>query len=35
MDENEIGELILGCALKVHNALGPGLLERLRGVPGI
>jgi GxxExxY protein len=27
MDANEIGELILGCALKVHKALGPGLLE--------
>ena len=27
MDENEIGELTLGGALKVHRALGPGLLE--------
>ena len=27
MDENAIGEAILGCALKVHRALGPGLLE--------
>ncbi len=27
MDENAIGESILGCALKVHKALGPGLLE--------
>ena len=27
MDENEIGERILGCALEVHRALGPGLLE--------
>ena len=26
-DENRIGELILGCALKVHKAIGPGLLE--------
>ena len=25
--ENEIGETILGCAIKVHSALGPGLLE--------
>jgi GxxExxY protein len=25
--ENEIGEIILGCAIKVHSALGPGLLE--------
>ena len=27
MDENEIGKQILGCALKVHRILGPGLLE--------
>ena len=27
MDDNELGELILGCALKVHKVLGPGLLE--------
>jgi GxxExxY protein len=27
MDENAIGEALLGCALKVHRALGPGLLE--------
>jgi GxxExxY protein len=27
MDENAIGEKVLGCALKVHRALGPGLLE--------
>jgi GxxExxY protein len=27
VDENEIGERMLGCALKVHKALGPGLLE--------
>lgn len=27
MDENEVGERVLGCALKVHKALGPGLLE--------
>ncbi|MBX3483628.1 GxxExxY protein [Phenylobacterium sp.] len=27
MDENLIGERILGCALRVHRALGPGLLE--------
>jgi GxxExxY protein len=25
--ENEIGEKVLGCALTVHRALGPGLLE--------
>ena len=27
MDENEIGSRVLGCALKVHKTLGPGLLE--------
>ncbi|MBI1775430.1 MAG: GxxExxY protein [Proteobacteria bacterium] len=27
MDENQIGETVLGCALSVHKALGPGLLE--------
>ena len=27
MDENEIGEAILGCALRVHRILGAGLLE--------
>ncbi len=27
MDENDIGRKVLGCALKVHKALGPGLLE--------
>ena len=27
MDENELGERLLGYALKVHRALGPGLLE--------
>jgi GxxExxY protein len=27
VDENEVGERVLGCALKVHKALGPGLLE--------
>ena len=28
MEENEIGERVIGCALTVHKALGPGLLER-------
>ena len=27
MKENEITEIIIGCAIKVHKALGPGLLE--------
>ncbi len=27
MSENEIGEVLLGCAIKVHTVLGPGLLE--------
>ena len=27
MGENEIGRIVVDCALKVHKALGPGLLE--------
>lgn len=27
MEENEITEIIIGCAMKVHSVLGPGLLE--------
>lgn len=27
MEDNEITEKIIGCAIKVHKALGPGLLE--------
>jgi len=27
MTENELSNRILGCAIKVHKALGPGLLE--------
>lgn len=27
MSENEITERVIGCAIKVHTALGPGLLE--------
>ncbi len=27
MNENELSKLVFDCALKVHKALGPGLLE--------
>ncbi|MEX1137893.1 MAG: GxxExxY protein [Bacteroidota bacterium] len=27
MHENEISERVIGCAIQVHKALGPGLLE--------
>jgi GxxExxY protein len=27
VDENAVGDRLLGCALRVHRALGPGLLE--------
>ena len=27
MSENEVGDVILGATMKVHSALGPGLLE--------
>lgn len=27
MTENEIGKIVVNCAIKVHKALGPGLLE--------
>ena len=27
MIENELSNLVIGCAIKVHSALGPGLLE--------
>jgi GxxExxY protein len=27
LTENELGEAMLGCAVRVHKALGPGLLE--------
>ena len=27
MNENEIGSLIVDCAVRLHRALGPGLLE--------
>jgi len=29
MDVNEITEIIIGCAIKVHRQLGPGLLESI------
>lgn len=28
MHENEISERIIGCCIRVHRALGPGLLEK-------
>ena len=27
MDDNELGTTLIGCAIQVHRALGPGLLE--------
>lgn len=27
MEENEIKALVIGCVIKVHSALGSGLLE--------
>lgn len=27
MTENELSNTIIGCAIKVHSSLGPGLLE--------
>jgi GxxExxY protein len=27
INENELSNIIIGCAIKVHSALGPGLLE--------
>ena len=27
MDENELSRIVIGLAIKVHSALGPGLLE--------
>ena len=27
MVENDLSQIIIGCAIKVHTALGPGLLE--------
>ena len=29
MDENEIGRIVVDCAVKVHMRLGPGLLENV------
>ncbi len=29
MTENQISKLIIGCAIEVHKALGPGLLENI------
>ena len=27
MTENQLSNIVIGCAIKVHSALGPGLLE--------
>lgn len=27
LSENELSNIIIGCAIEVHNQLGPGLLE--------
>jgi len=27
MNENDIGQMVIDCAVKLHKALGPGLLE--------
>jgi len=27
MNENELSNIVIGCALRVHRTLGPGLLE--------
>ena len=31
MTENELSHVVVGCALRVHSALGPGLLESAYG----
>jgi len=33
MTENELSYKIIGCAMKVHSALGPGLVERQVALP--
>jgi GxxExxY protein len=29
LNENELSKIVIGLAIEVHNALGPGLLERI------
>ncbi len=29
MKEDDLTQMIIGCAYKVHNALGPGFLEKV------
>ena len=28
LNENELSKIVIGLAIKVHNVLGPGLLEK-------
>ena len=31
MDENQIGTINVDCAVQLHQAIGPGLLDRVAG----
>ncbi len=35
MTENEITEVIIGCAIKVHKSLVPGLLESIKSIEAL